>query len=134
MNYSKTFSANDSSLPIALDFINEIIEGANIPPKAVMQIDVAFEELFVNVAHYAYGEKVGDVTIDVETNNDQICITLKDSGAPFDPLAKPDPDINAPLEERQIGGLGIFMVKKTMDGVSYEYIDNMNCTTIKKNI
>lgn len=128
----RTFPAADSELPAVLAFTEEQLEAAGCPMKKVMQITVAIEEMFVNVAHYAYPGKNGTVRYSIE--HDEHCVTfrLADSGIPFDPLAKPDPDITLSAQERQIGGLGIFMMKKTMDEVSYEYTNGENILTMKK--
>ena len=102
--------------------------------KQQMQIDIAAEEIFVNIAHYAYTPGTGEATICVELYQDPsaIEITFIDQGVPYDPLAKPDPDVTLSAKERKIGGLGIFMVKKSMDEVRYEYLDGCNVLTIKK--
>ena len=104
--------------------------------KTQMQIDIAVEELFVNIAHYAYNPEVGPVTIRVEVQKEPLAVTVTfiDHGVPYDPLAKEDPDITLSAEERQIGGLGIFMVKKSMDDIAYEYKDGQNILYIKKKI
>ena len=101
-----------------------------------MQVQIAVEEIFVNLAHYAYGSEQGTATIRVEVGGDplQVIITFIDQGVPYDPLKKEDPDISLSAEERQIGGLGIFMVKKSMDDVKYEYKDGKNILTISKKI
>ena len=117
-----------------LAFVDELLEAHDCPMKAQMQIDVAMEELFVNIAHYAYPEGAGDAEISVSVTPEYAEITLTDSGIPYDPLSKPDPDVTLSAEERQIGGLGIFMTKKLMDDIVYEYSDSKNKLTIKKNI
>ena len=122
------------SIPILTDAVNEILEEHDCSMKAQMQIDVAVEELFVNVSNYAYGDSVGDVTIRVSVEDGNAAITLIDSGVPYDPLKKPDPDITLSAQERAIGGLGIFMVKKSMDKMEYEYTDGKNVLTITKKI
>ena len=101
-----------------------------------MPITVALEEVFVNVAHYAYPNGSGDVSlsIDFDSESRRMTFPMTASGIPFDPLAKPDPDITLSAEERQIGGLGIFMMKMTMDDVSYVYKDGQNILTMKKTI
>jgi anti-sigma regulatory factor (Ser/Thr protein kinase) len=99
-------------------------------------ICVAIEEVFVNVASYAYGEGSGDAILDIgfdEASRD-VTFRLMDQGIPFDPLQKPDPDITLSVEERQVGGLGIFIVKKTMDTVHYAYEDGKNILTMIKKI
>jgi len=101
-----------------------------------MQIDIAIDELFGNIAQYAYNPEVGPATVRVEVQEDPIAviITFIDNGMPYDPLAKEDPDVTLSAEERGIGGLGIYMVKKTMDDVTYEYKNGQNILKIKKNI
>ena len=122
-------------LPRVQDFVGEHLEAANCPPKVVMQIGVAVEEIYVNVANYAYESGTGPVTVRVEILRDPatVQITFADSGIPYDPLKKPDPDITLSAAERQIGGLGIFITKKFMDDVSYEYKNGQNILTLKKN-
>ena len=104
--------------------------------KAQMQIDIAIDELFGNIARYAYNPEVGPATVRVEVLNDPLAveITLIDGGIPYDPLKKEDPDITLSAEQREIGGLGIFMVKKSMDSITYEYKDGKNILAIKKNL
>lgn len=128
----KTFDAKVEELDNAMSFITEEMENAEVSMKTSMQISVAFEEMFVNVAHYAYPDKDGDVKIGVSTKNNEVIIQLSDSGIPFNPLEKAEPDTTLSANDRQIGGLGIFMVKKTMDDVNYEYTDGMNIFTMRK--
>ena len=104
--------------------------------KTQLQVDVAIDELFGNIAHYAYNPEVGAATVRVEVTEDplSVVITFIDNGVPYDPLAKADPDITLSAEERQIGGLGIYMVKKSMDDISYQYKNGQNILRIKKHI
>ena len=129
-----TVEAKTENLEEVLGFVDRHLEAMDCSPKVSVQIDVAVEELFVNIAHFAYSPGTGDATIDVEILKDPaaIAITFTDRGKPFDPLAKEDPDITLSAEERQIGGLGIYMVKKSMDEVAYEYKDGQNILRIKK--
>ena len=129
-----TLEARTENLEKALAFIDERLEAQDCPPKVQMQIDVATEEIFVNVAHYAYHPDVGDVTLRFEMQDGAAVITFIDRGVPYDPLAKPDPDVTLPAEERPIGGLGVFMVKKSMDSVAYEYKDGQNVFTMRKGL
>ena len=119
-----------------LAFINEHLEEANCPPKAEAQIALAAEEIFVNIANYAYRPEVGNATVRVEVMDNPVAVelTFMDQGKPYDPLKRDDPDITLPAEEREIGGLGIFLVKQTMDDVSYEYKDGRNILRLKKNL
>lgn len=132
----RIFPAEDSALSDFLAFAEEELENAACPMKALMSITVALEEVFVNVAHYAYPDSPGNVifSIDFDSESRQMTFQMSDSGIPFDPLAKPDPDITLPAEERQIGGLGIFMMKMTMDNVNYAYTGGRNVLTMKKYI
>ncbi len=116
------------------DFVNEHLEQYNCPKKAQTQIDIAIDELFGNIAHYAYNPEVGTATVRVEVleNPLSVVITFIDNGVPYDPLSTEDPDITLSAEERKIGGLGIYMVKKSMDEISYEYKDGQNILRIKK--
>lgn len=124
------------NVPKVMEFVDEQLEQFDCPMKTQMQVDVAVEELFSNIAHYAYNPGIGSATMRVEVVEDPLAvvITFIDNGIPYDPLAKADPDITLSAEEREIGGLGIYMVKKTMDDVSYEYKDGQNILRIKKNI
>ena len=124
--------ANDDNLSAVNAFVEEQLEANECPMKATMQMMIALEELFVNVAHYAYGEKEGMVTVQVEKQEDMLLVRLIDEGRPFDPLAKADPDVTLSAEERQIGGLGIYMVKKTMDVFTYTREDGKNVVTFGK--
>lgn len=124
--------AKDENLSQVLELIDGMLEQNDCSMKVQMQIDIAVEEIFVNVSHYAYAPDEGDVLIKYGIENGEVEITVIDSGAPYNPLEKPDPDITLSVDERQIGGLGIFMVKKIMDSVSYQYVDNRNNFTIRK--
>ena len=130
----QTFDAKDEQLPIASKFVLDLVEKNGCLPKALMQLEVAFEELFVNVCHYAYKERDGKVSIEVEFFDNKVKILFKDRGIPFDPFSKNDPDINLPASQREIGGLGIYLVKQTMDSMEYQYKDSMNMLTIIKTI
>ncbi len=122
------------NLHAVLGFIDEQLELIGCPMNIQMQIDIAAEEIFVNIAGYAYKVGTGMAVVGVELHPEQpsVDITFIDHGVPYDPLAKADPDITLCAEDRQIGGLGIFMVKKSMDEVKYEYLDGCNILTMKK--
>ncbi len=129
-----TVKARIENLDEVLGFIDAFLEKQDCPVKTQTQIDIAAEEIFVNIAHYAYGEGEGDATIRIrkEDNPLSVRISFIDSGIPFNPLEREDPDVTLSAEERQIGGLGIFMVKKSMDNVEYENTDGKNIFRIKK--
>ncbi len=131
-----TVPAKIEQLDNVLDFINTELENQNCPMKAQMQIAIAVEEIFVNIASYAYQPVEGDATIRCEVGGDPLEVTIQflDHGKPYNPLKKEDPDISLSAEDRPIGGLGIFMVKKSMDSIDYEYVDGKNILTIKKSL
>lgn len=131
-----TVDATIDKVSAVMEFVDEQLEQTGCPMKTQMQVDVAVEELFSNIAFYAYPSETGSATVCVEVTEHPLAIeiTFIDRGIPYDPLAKADPDITLSAEEREIGGLGIYMVKKTMDDVSYEYKDGQNMLRIKKNI
>ena len=128
----KIFPADINELAPVTVFLEEELDKAEASPKLMVTFAVALEELFVNVAHYAYPNSKGTVKIGIDTSGDSIVVQLTDSGIPFNPVAMPDPDITQSAEERKIGGLGIYMVKKSMDSMTYEYKDNQNILTISK--
>ena len=129
-------AATVENIETVTDFVNEQLESLDCPMKAQMQIDIAIDELFGNIAYYAYNPEIGQATVRVEVVEEplSVVITFIDNGVPYDPLAKADPDTTLSADERAIGGLGIFMVKKTMDNVTYEYKDGQNILKIIKNI
>ena len=131
-----TIEAKIENIEAVTDFVNEQLEALDCPMKAQMQIDIAIDELFSNIAHYAYNPEIGQATVRVEVIEDPLAVTITfiDNGVPYDPLAKADPDTTLSAEEREMGGLGIYMVKKSMDDITYEYKDGQNILTIKKKI
>ncbi|MBP3205193.1 MAG: ATP-binding protein [Lachnospiraceae bacterium] len=122
------------NLDTVLEFVDRELEARDCSMKVQIQINIAVEEIFVNIAHYAYNPEVGPATIRVEILEDPLAVSLTfiDHGTPYDPLAKEDPDVTLAADERTIGGLGIFMVKKSMDDVKYEYKEGSNILTIVK--
>ena len=133
---NKTFPAKTESLSDVLGFVEQTLESFECPIKTQTAICVAIEEVFVNVAHYAYAENVGDMTLHIgfDEENRAIMFRMSDKGVPFNPLEKPDPDITLSAEEREIGGLGIFIAKKTMDSLTYAYENGENILAMVKKI
>lgn len=131
-----TIEAKVENLEQVLAFVDAQLEVHDCSPKIQIQIDVAVEELFVNIAHYAYNPETGPATVRVEIDENPltVVITFIDNGIPYDPLAKPDPDVTLSAEEREIGGLGIYMVKKSMDNITYEHKEGKNILKIRKNL
>ena len=129
-------TAAKENLPQVLGFVGSQLDEVKCADKVRMQIEIAVEEVFVNIASYAYDPETGSATIRVEISGDPLAVTMSfiDRGRPYDPLAKPDPDLKRRFGERKNGGLGIFMTKKSMDEIAYEYKDGKNILTLKKNI
>ena len=132
----QTFPAKIEALSDVLGFVDRMLELYECPMKSQTAICVAIEEVFVNVAHYAYGDGDGDMTLGIgfDKESREVTFQMTDKGTPFDPLKKPDPDITLSAEDREIGGLGIFITKKTMDTVTYAYENGENILTMIKKI
>lgn len=128
--------AKTENVDKVIEFINEELDKLGCLSKIKIEINVAADELFANIANYAYKHEIGKakVRVEVKDNPKAIVVTFIDNGIPFNPLEKADPNVSLSADERNIGGLGIYIVKKTMDKVEYEYKDNQNILTITKNI
>lgn len=131
-----TLTAKTENIERITEFVDEQLEMYDCPPKAKVQIDIAIDELFGNIALYAYNPDEGPATVRVEVTENplSVILTFIDNGVPYNPLEKADPDISLSAEDRQIGGLGIYMVKKTMDEIVYEYKDGQNILKVKKSL
>ena len=160
-----TVKALVDNLGTVTDFVDDFLDSHDCPMKVQMQIDIAIDEIFSNICHYAYGDSVGEATVRVEfedaeanapdalasnadatdanaraSNADAtdasarraVALTFIDEGVPYNPLEKEDPDTTLSAEDRKIGGLGIYMVKKNMDEMEYEYSDGKNILSMKK--
>ena len=129
-----TIEATLEQIKPVTDFINAQLKELGCSRRIRIQVDVAVDEIFGNIARYAYNPDTGPATVRVEVDPDpmSVLITFIDHGKPYDPLSNKAPDITAPVEDRPIGGLGIFLVRKTMDDVSYEYRNGQNILRIKK--
>ncbi len=143
----KTFEceAKLENLEKVMGFVESNLEAINCNMACSMQISLAVEEVFVNIAHYAYGKLdedgvpipdtgSGPMSLGLEAEEGSVTLTFMDEGTPYNPLEREDPDITLSAEERQIGGLGIFMVKKSMDNVIYEYKNGKNVLTLIKQV
>ena len=133
-HYEKSCVASVSNIETLTNFVNERLEKHNIPMKTVTQLNVAMDEILSNIAFYAYHGSTGSVRMVIEVPADEKKVVLKfvDGGMPYNPLEKEDPDVTLSAEERKIGGLGIFIVKKTMDKVDYEFKNGKNILTLTK--
>ena len=131
-----TLAAKVENIETVTAFVEEYLDGVECSMKARMQIAIAIDEIISNIAHYAYPSKDGAVTIQVAlmAEPDTAAITFIDNGIPYDPLKTADPDTTLPAEERDFGGLGIYMLKKTMDEIIYRYENGSNILTIYKKL
>ena len=131
-----TMKAVIESIPAVTDFVDAQLEAIDCPMKAQMQINVAIDEIFSNISHYAYPGSEGEATVRFEydplAKEAKVC--FRDHGVPYNSLNKSDPDVTLPAVERAVGGLGIFLVKKLMDRITYEYTDGMNVLCIIKKV
>ena len=125
--------AKTENLGTVLEFIEAALAASDCPMKLQKQIAIAVEEIFVNIAHYAYKPEIGDATIRIIVG-DEVVIEFEDSGNPYNPLEKINPDVTLDAHEREIGGLGIFMVKNIMDTVDYRHEAGKNLLTIRKTL
>ena len=128
-----TIPAQIDHLEVLFNFVNDVIDKAGIDDSQQGKLIVAVEEIFVNISNYAYPDSDGNVFVTVDVTPDKILFEFKDTGIPYNPLEKSDPDITLSASERAIGGLGIFMVKKIMDDVLYKHENGQNVLTLVKN-
>lgn len=133
--------ADLESLEEVLAFVNGQLSSLGCTEKTRMQIEIAVEEIFVNISSYAYsadgpgsGDRCADISVRECEDRRSVVVTISDNGIPFDPLAREDPDVTLSADRRKIGGLGIYMVKKSMDHVQYEYRDGQNILTFRKDL
>lgn len=131
-----TIKAARENLGKVFSFVNQHLETAGCSRKLVRKVDLAVEEIFINIASYAYAPDTGNVTISCTLQEAPLQITLvfEDTGKPYNPLIRESPDVTLPAKERGIGGLGVFLVKKVMDTVSYCFQDGKNILTITKSL
>jgi len=131
-----TVEAALPNIETVTEFVNAQLEAWGCPGKARLQIDIAIDELFSNIARYAYAPGTGMATVRVEITGEprSAVITFLDRGRPYDPLSREDPDTTLSAQDRQLGGLGIYMVKKSMDEVTYSYENGQNILSIRKKL
>lgn len=128
-----TVSAKQENLTPMINFLKDGIKKEGFNKRTIQQIHLAVEEILLNIISYAYPDEMGDIEINYVVNEkNDLMIKIKDRGIPFDPLKVPEPDTHAPVEERQVGGLGIFLVQKIMDKLFYEREDDCNVLTMIK--
>lgn len=131
-----TVEARDEQLAVVQDYVQELLDSAGVSLKAQMQISIAVEEIFVNISHYAYTPNIGSATIRIRIteNPPELTLVFLDRGIPYDPTKAESPDLSLPADEREVGGLGIFMTKQLVDKVSYEYRDGQNILTLLRRL
>lgn len=120
------------NLNTVTEFVNESLKGHGVPERLQMKIDIAIDELFSNIVKYSYGDKGGKVTVRVEVDAEKASITFIDEGIEYNPLNQPEPDLSLTADDEAVGGLGIFITKKIMDDIQYEYSDGKNILIIHK--
>ncbi len=128
--------AETKRLDEVLSFVDSVLSRYNCPEEIQIQIDIAVEEIYVNIANYAYHPETGDATITCRVQSDplRVVIEFSDGGLMYNPMERADPNLELSAEDREIGGLGIYMVKTSMDNVSYRYEDGKNIFTIEKKL
>ena len=133
---SLTVPARSDCIDEINDFVGQELEAYDCPMNIQLQIELANEEIFVNIASYAYHPVEGEAEIRCEVLQDPLSVVIQflDGGKPYDPLAKEDADTSVETLEEREGGLGILLVKKTMDDVKYVYENGKNILTIQKNL
>ena len=131
-----TLPAVRENIPAVIDFINRELKNLGCPVKTEAQIDIAIDEIYSNIVSYGYDGESGEVVVRLETEIQPrvVVISFIDKGRPFNPLGLADPDVTLSAWERKIGGLGIYMVKKSMDDIRYEYREGKNILTIRKTL
>lgn len=127
-------NASKDTLYTVLDVIEAHLDKNGCPDSVKLELLIAVEEIYMNIANYAYGGEAGEVTVQMEISQDpKVCqVIFKDKGIPYDPLKREDPDISLSPQERGIGGLGIYMVKQLMDRVEYRYEDETNILLLER--
>ena len=136
MKHEKTMQASLESIPEITGWVDQLLTKAGCTVKARRQIDVALDEILSNIARYAYPEKEGSMTVEIDMDEEtgMLSLTFRDEGVPFDPLAKEEPDVTLGVRERAVGGLGIFLVKKMMDEVIYRREGKENILRLYKKV
>jgi serine/threonine-protein kinase RsbW len=126
------YQSEINNLHFFVDFARKTAVKEGFDGSHLNQIELAVEESIVNIIDYSFPETTGEIGMDCEIRNNSICFIISDNGIPFNPLDKEDPDIEASIEDRQVGGLGIFLIKNMMDEVYYERKDDKNLLRLVK--
>ncbi len=131
-----TVPAKIENLQEVMDFLGDQLDSVDYVMKARLQLELSIEEAYVNIVNYAYGSEEGEVIICCNVGESPLKVTMQfiDYGKPYNPLENEDPDISLNTEEKEIGGLGIFLIKKNVDDIAYEYCEGKNILTIQKKL
>lgn len=131
-----TVDATIENMDTVTAFVDDFLDQIACPMKSRIQINIVIDEIFGNICHYAYKDSIGAITVRVESGNTPkaVFLTFTDNGIPYNPLETEDPDITSSSEERKIGGLGIYLVKKNMDEMKYEYVNQQNRLWMEKRL
>ncbi len=128
--------AKRENLPQLFEFITKTLREYSDDEKTIRKVKLCVEEAFMNIAAYAYNPEVGPAKVSVTALGEpyplRVQVVFTDNGKPFNPLKAESPDVESGLEDRQVGGLGIFLIKKEMDDITYEYRDGQNILTLEK--
>ena len=128
----REFKAEVNELPQVQEFFTSELRNIGFSKKEINQVLLVAEEIFINIAKYAYKDIIGNCNIKIHVDNNILECTFEDTGTPFNPLEKNDPNLNVSAQERNVGGLGIYISKNIMDNIEYEYINNKNILKITK--
>ncbi len=128
-----TLKNNVKELSRLAIFLEQLAEEWSLTPNVMMAVNLSLEEAVSNIIFYAWADTNEHlIDLDFQNNDNDLTIVLTDDGKPFDPTKRDNPDINLPIEERPIGGLGILLIRKLMDGISYHRSGNKNQLTLIK--
>ena len=129
-----TVPASMQQMGHVVDFVENSLVKYGCGQEPLRKLLMTVDEIFSNIVRYAYGEAGGEAEIAVEVRDQTALMRFTDGGVPYNPLDMEDPDVTLSSEDRQVGGLGIYMVKQSMDSVDYEYRDGKNILTVRKSI
>lgn len=128
------YKANSENLHFFLEYSTQFAKDVGLKETDLLRIELAVEEAIVNIMNYSFPQKNGEISMDCKLHNNSIIIEISDNGIPFNPLSQIDPDITLPIEEREVGGLGIFLIKNIMNDVTYHHENNCNVLTLIKKL
>jgi len=134
-SYELKLTNTINNLPIISDFVNDALTQFALDAATINRIQLVVDEACTNVINYAYSEEgTGLLYLKLEYKDQELIITLKDWGKPFDPNTIPPPDLSLDVEDRKIGGLGIYFIKNIMDDINYQFDNGCNNLVLKKKI